>query len=150
MIPPPPPSLPPPSPPPPLPPPPPPSSTSTSSSSTPPPLLFLFSFKVIKEIVFRLNLFSSLDTMKNRIHLGDKLGIPGEKLESIEMKALQMSSELQQRRAALEKMVRYAFREGLLKKLPDGLLELNPAPPQADINKIRELVNSITIFFFFS
>ena len=91
-----------------------------------------------------------LDTSKseNRMDLGNQLGIPRNTLVSIEMEALQMSSELQQRRAALEKMVNYAFKKGFLIKLLKALDNLGVNPlikPHADeVNSIRDLVASIT------
>ena len=56
--------------------------------------------------------------MQRIMDMGNQLGIPWDELGPIREKALQMPSELQQKRAALEKMVSYAFRKGFLKKLP--------------------------------
>ena len=60
------------------------------------------------------------------------------------MEAFQMSSELKQKRAALEKMVSYAFKKGLLIRLADALVELGLDPENICTSAIRDEVISIT------
>ena len=75
------------------------------------------------------------------MNLGTQLGIPEDELEAIQTEALQMPTNLREKKA-LEKMVTNAFRRHVLTQLPTALVNLVPRPTQDRVRAIKDLVTS--------
>ena len=121
------------------------------------PLIFFILFpehysEIVRKVVYTLVFLPSLN-MKNRIFLGKKLGIPLSKLESIELQESRRSDPLQQRKAALGRMMTYWFENdslASLEKLADviknqyNVEEVSSDKKKRCIEKIKKLITIAT------
>ena len=85
-------------------------------------------------------------TMKERMRLGTKLGLPMGEIESIELEVSRRTSRKQQKKVALKMMMRYWFendKKASLRMLADILAEMNMNRPNEQAGQVIDTIRML-------